>query len=85
MAAVVLEGENPKLIGQHSVVDGVWKARHNVVSDICFRDSPPLGSFLDSVHGSVDRFEKLSAESRDALFVKLSCLNQLPFGLWVVI
>ena len=35
VTAVVLESEDPKMIGKNPVVNGVWKARHEEAPDIC--------------------------------------------------
>jgi len=44
VAAVVLEGENTKVVGKNPVIDGVRKARHQVMPDICLAGAPTLGS-----------------------------------------
>ena len=65
VSAVVLEGEDSEVVGKNPVVDGVWKARHKVVPDICLNDTPPLGSILNDLNRKVCGVEKLSAERRN--------------------
>ena len=44
VTAVVLEGEDTKMVGKNPVIDGLSKARHEIMPDICLDDTPPIGS-----------------------------------------
>jgi len=82
--AVVLEGKDTKIVGKNPVVDGVWKSRHEVRSDICLDDSPTLGSFLNDSNRAPCSVKKLGAECRNPALVKLCRFDELRLGIGVV-
>ena len=84
VTAVVLEREDAKVVGQNAVVDGVWKARHEVMPYICFNNAPSLGSILNDPDGSVSGVEKLRAKCGNSPLVELSRLDEFRFGIGVV-
>ena len=84
MSAVVLEGEDSEVVGKNPVVDGVWKARHKVVPDICLNDTPPLGSILNDLNRKVCGVEKLSAERRNLTLVELCRFDEFRFDIGVM-
>lgn len=78
------EGKNSNLVRQHTVIDGVWKAWHEVMPDIRLDDAPPLRGVLDHADGAVDGIEELRTEGRSPLLLELSCLGEFHFSLRVV-
>jgi len=84
VTAVVLESEDTKMIGKNPVVNGVWKARHEEMPDICLYDTPPLRSLLNGSNRAVCRVEKPGAECRNSSLVELCRLDEFRFGIGMV-
>ncbi len=72
------------MIRKNPVVEGVWKARHEVTPDISLNGVPSLGSILDYTDGDVGCVEKLRAEGRNPSFVKLRCFDKFHLSIRVV-
>ena len=73
-----------KMVGKNAVVDGVWKATHEVMPDICLDDARLLGSLLNDSNRTVCGVEKLGAECRNPSLVKLCRLDEFRFGIGMV-
>jgi len=66
-ATVVLEGQNPDVIGEHAVVNRVRKAGQQVAPDITFYDAPSFRPCGNSRNRFVDCVQELRSEGGNLL------------------
>ena len=84
VTAVVFEREDTKMVGKNPVVDGVWKARHEVMSNIRLDDTPAFGSLLDDTNRTVNGVKELSAKRRNPSLVKPCRFDEFRFRIRVM-
>ncbi len=84
VTAVVRKGEDAKIVRENPVINGVGKARDEVVPDICLYDAPTVRSLLNDAHRAVGTFEKLGAKGGNSSVVKLSGLNEFRLGIGMI-
>ena len=83
MAAVMLKSENAKL-GNDAIVDRVWKARHEVTTNVGLDDPATSRSLVNNADGNVDGVEKLRGKAGNSPLVEPSCLNEFRLSIWVI-
>src|SRR6267154_2648641 len=84
MTAVMFESQNVKMIRINAVVDGVWKAMHQVATDIFLDNAPAFGRFKEYRSRSFGFPKKLNAQRCYATFVVLRCFDQFSLRIGMV-
>ncbi|MFM8358693.1 MAG: hypothetical protein ACKOET_09050, partial [Verrucomicrobiota bacterium] len=72
------------LVRQSPVVDGLWKAGHEAMTNICRNDASPVGHILNGIDGAVGAIKKLYAESWNSALLELGSLDEFRPGIGVV-